>query len=33
MLKGRATDEGAVLWTEDAEGYVCMEASVGTEPS
>jgi 3-methylfumaryl-CoA hydratase len=32
MLKGRATDEGAVLWTEDAEGYVCMEASVGTKP-
>jgi 3-methylfumaryl-CoA hydratase len=31
-LKGRDTQDGAVLWTEDAEGYVCMEASVGTKP-
>jgi 3-methylfumaryl-CoA hydratase len=31
-LKGRKTDDGATLWTEDAEGYVCMEASVGTGP-
>jgi 3-methylfumaryl-CoA hydratase len=33
MLKGRSIDGGAALWTEDAEGYVCMEASVGVEPS
>jgi 3-methylfumaryl-CoA hydratase len=32
-LKGRDTDDGAVLWTEDAQGYVCMEASVGTTPN
>jgi len=32
-LKGRKTDDGATLWTEDAQGYVCMEASVGTGPN
>jgi 3-methylfumaryl-CoA hydratase len=32
LLKGRATEDGAALWTEDAEGRTCMEASVGTEP-
>jgi len=31
-LKGRATEDGAALWTEDADGFVCMEASVGTKP-
>jgi 3-methylfumaryl-CoA hydratase len=30
-LRGRETEDGAVLWTEDAQGYVCMEASVGTK--
>jgi 3-methylfumaryl-CoA hydratase len=28
-LKGRKTEDGAALWTEDAHGYVCMEASIG----
>jgi 3-methylfumaryl-CoA hydratase len=28
-LKGRETEDGAALWTEDADGWVCMEASVG----
>jgi 3-methylfumaryl-CoA hydratase len=27
-LKGRKTQEGATLWTEDADGRICMEASV-----
>jgi len=31
-LKGRKTTDGAALWTEDAQGYVCMEASVRSEP-
>jgi 3-methylfumaryl-CoA hydratase len=31
-LKGRSTDDGATLWTEDADGRVCMEASVGPKP-
>jgi 3-methylfumaryl-CoA hydratase len=30
-LKGRKTDDGAALWTEDADGRVCMEASVATK--
>jgi len=30
-LKGRRTEDGAKLWTEDADGYVCMEASVATK--
>jgi 3-methylfumaryl-CoA hydratase len=32
-LKGRNTDDGAVLWTEDADGHICMEASVGAKPN
>jgi len=32
-LKGRETEDGAALWTEDAEGRVCMQASVGADPS
>jgi 3-methylfumaryl-CoA hydratase len=30
MLKGRNTENGAALWTEDADGRVCMEATVTT---
>jgi len=32
-LKGGDTADGAALWTEDAQGYVCMEASVRTRTS
>jgi 3-methylfumaryl-CoA hydratase len=31
-LKGRKTEDGAALWTEDAQGYVCMEATVASNP-
>jgi 3-methylfumaryl-CoA hydratase len=31
-LKGRDTENGAALWTEDAEGRICMEADVGAKP-
>jgi len=31
-LKGRSVDGAAALWTEDADGYVCMEARVGSRP-
>jgi 3-methylfumaryl-CoA hydratase len=30
-LKGRTTQDGAALWTEDSKGHVCMEASVSSK--
>jgi len=30
-LKGRKTQDGAALWTEDSKGHVCMEASVSSK--